>query len=52
MHTHRVVRTRLYLDETVHRRLQGLARRQGRTIVGVLLDSDVVIAPPGSGSGR
>jgi hypothetical protein len=48
-----MVRTQLYLDESVHRRLRGLARQQSRTIseldpappavTGVLLDSDVII---------
>lgn len=32
MYIHRVVRTQLYLDEAVHRRLSGLARKQGRTL--------------------
>jgi predicted transcriptional regulator len=27
-----MVRTQLYLDETIHRRLRELARKQGRTI--------------------
>jgi hypothetical protein len=27
-----MVRTQLYLDEAIHRRLQGLARQQGRSI--------------------
>jgi hypothetical protein len=27
-----MVRTQLYLDETIHRRLRDLARQQGRTI--------------------
>lgn len=32
MYIHRMVRTQLYLDEAIHRRLQALARRQGRTL--------------------
>ena len=32
MYIHRVIRTQLYLDEAIHRRLQALARRQGRTL--------------------
>ena len=32
MYIHRMVRTQLYLDETIHRRLQTIARRQRRTI--------------------
>ena len=32
MYIHRMVRTQLYLDEAIHRRLQTLARRQGRTL--------------------
>jgi hypothetical protein len=32
MYIHHVVRTQLYLDEAIHRRLRGLARRQGRTV--------------------
>lgn len=27
-----MVRTQLYLDDALHRRLQGLARKQGRTL--------------------
>ena len=32
MYIHRMVRTQLYLDEEVHRRLRELAERQGRTV--------------------
>ena len=32
MYIHHMVRTQLYLDEAIHRRLQALARRQGRTL--------------------
>jgi len=32
MYIHRMVRTQLYLDEAVHRRLRTLARRQGRSV--------------------
>ena len=32
MYIHRMVRTQLYLDEAVHRRLREAAERQGRTI--------------------
>ena len=32
MYIHRMVRTQLYLDETVHRRLRETAERQGRTV--------------------
>ncbi|PYM98655.1 MAG: CopG family transcriptional regulator [Candidatus Rokuibacteriota bacterium] len=34
-----MVRTQLYLDETIHRRLQGLARQQGRTISELVRDA-------------
>ena len=39
MYIHRMVRTQLYLDESVHRRLQGLARQQGRTISELVRDA-------------
>lgn len=32
MYIHCVIRTQLYLDETIHRRLRKLASKQGRTI--------------------
>jgi predicted transcriptional regulator len=32
MYIHRMVRTQLYLDETLHRRLGRLAAQQGRTV--------------------
>ena len=32
MYIHRVVRTQLYLDDDMHRRLRDLARKQGRTV--------------------
>ena len=32
MYIHRMVRTQLYLDDEVHRRLRELAHRQGRTV--------------------
>lgn len=32
MYIHRMVRTQLYLDDAMHRRLRDLARRQGRTV--------------------
>jgi plasmid stability protein len=32
MYIHRMVRTQLYLDDDVHRRLRALAAKQGRTI--------------------
>lgn len=39
MYIHRVVRTQLYLDEPIHRRLQVLARRQGRTVSDLVRDA-------------
>jgi hypothetical protein len=39
MYIHRVVRTQLYLDEAIHRRLQTLARRQGRTVSDLVRDA-------------
>ena len=39
MYIHHVVRTQLYLDETMHRRLSGLARKQGRTISELVRDA-------------
>lgn len=39
MYIHRMVRTQLYLDETIHRRLQDLARKQGRTISELVRDA-------------
>jgi hypothetical protein len=32
MYIHRMVRTQLYLDEAVHKRISALARKQGRTL--------------------
>jgi predicted transcriptional regulator len=34
-----MIRTQLYLDEAVHRRLQTLARRQGRTVSDLVRDA-------------
>jgi predicted transcriptional regulator len=34
-----MVRTQLYLDEAIHRRLQTLARRQGRTLSDLVRDA-------------
>ena len=34
-----MVRTQLYLEEAVHRRLQSLARRQGRTLSELVRDA-------------
>lgn len=34
-----MVRTQLYLDESMHRRLQSLARRQGRTVSDLVRDA-------------
>ena len=34
-----MIRTQLYLDASVHRQLQGLARRQGRTISELVRDA-------------
>lgn len=39
MYIHRMVRTQLYLDEAIHRRLQALARRHGRTISDLVRDA-------------
>jgi ribbon-helix-helix CopG family protein len=39
MYIHPMVRTQLYLDVAVHRRLQALARRQGRTISELVRDA-------------
>jgi len=43
MYIHRVVRTQLYLDETIHRRLRALARRQGRTLSELVRDALVQV---------
>ena len=45
MYIHHKVRTQLYLDETIHRRLQSLARSQGRSI------SELVREAPGRSDG-
>ena len=34
-----MVRTQLYLDESIHRRLRGLARKQGRSISELVRDA-------------
>jgi hypothetical protein len=39
MYIHRMIRTQLYLDAAVHRRLKGLARAQGRTISELVRDA-------------
>jgi hypothetical protein len=39
MYIHRMVRTQLYRDETMHRRLRELARRQGRTVSDLARDA-------------
>src|SRR2546428_14031089 len=39
MYIHHMVRTQLYLDEAVHRRLRGLARQEGRTISELVRDA-------------
>jgi predicted transcriptional regulator len=39
MYIHRMVRTQLYLDDAIHRRLQALARRQGRTLSELVRDA-------------
>ena len=39
MYIHHMVRTQLYLDAAVHRRLKGLARAQGRTISELVRDA-------------
>lgn len=39
MYIHRMVRTQLYLDDAVHRRLRQLARRQGQTLSDLVRDA-------------
>ena len=39
MYKHPMVRTQLYLDEAVHRRLRELARKQGRTVSDLVRDA-------------
>jgi hypothetical protein len=39
MYIHRMVRTQLYLEEAVHRRLRELAKKQGRTISDLVRDA-------------
>jgi hypothetical protein len=39
MFIHHMIRTRLYLDEAIHRRVSGLARKQGRTISEMIRDA-------------
>jgi hypothetical protein len=39
MDIHRMVRTQLYLDDSIHRRLRGLARQQGRTVSELVRDA-------------
>jgi len=41
MYIHHMVRTQLYLDEAIHRRLSELARKQGRTLSE--LDRDALV---------
>jgi predicted transcriptional regulator len=39
MYIHRMIRTQLYLDAAMHRRLQELARKQGRTVSDLVRDA-------------
>lgn len=39
MYIHRVVRTQLYLDEHLHRRLSAMAARLGRTLSDLVRDA-------------
>ena len=39
MYIHRVVRTQLYLDETIHERLRTLARKRGRTLSALVREA-------------
>ncbi|GBD32165.1 MAG: hypothetical protein KatS3mg081_2102 [Gemmatimonadales bacterium] len=39
MYIHRMIRTQLYLDEDVHRRLKAMAARHGRTISDLVRDA-------------
>jgi len=39
MYIHCVVRTQLYLDESIHRRLRVLARKQGRSVSDLVRDA-------------
>ena len=39
MYIHHMVRTQLYLDERIHRRLRELARKQGRTLSELVRDA-------------
>ncbi len=48
MYMHRVVRTQLYLDDANHRRLQALARKQGRTISELVRDALVRVYGAGA----
>jgi hypothetical protein len=53
MYIHRMVRTQLYLDEAIHRRLSGLARKQGRTLSELVRDALVrIYGPPGADERR
>jgi hypothetical protein len=39
MYIHLMVRTQLYLDEEIHRRLKELAQKQGRTVSDLVRDA-------------
>ncbi|MFQ5743111.1 MAG: CopG family transcriptional regulator [Acidobacteriota bacterium] len=39
MYIHHMIRTQLYLDETIHARLRELSRKQGRTISELVRDA-------------
>lgn len=41
MYIHRMVRTQLYLDEDIHRRLRALAAQQGRTVSDLVREAVV-----------
>jgi plasmid stability protein len=52
MYIHRMVRTQLYLDDDVHRRLRALAARQGRTVSDLVREAIARAFGAGEGNQR
>ncbi len=52
MYIHCMVRTQLYLDETMHARLRDLARKQGRTVSDLVREALARVYAPTGIDGR
>ena len=52
MYIHRMVRTQLYIDDDMHRRLKSLARKQGRTVSDLVREAVARVYAPGGGANQ